>query len=224
MRFCLPFAIPLALAASSCADGPRIEARYAPEFTPGRSTIAVLGAFHGGRLSADSWYPLAPHVSSALGRSKCDAAFGDTLKQADPELYEKIDADVAENGITDEMLARLAPKTDADVIMTFTVHGTLKRAVAPSSAGARDPMMPGYRSATAASNPGRGRRGRGRVVEWRGVEIAASLFSVKLGRSVGRITLRYGGSNVEAGLGVFASRLGAELPGSTCRGWQWAAK
>src|SRR4051812_26072822 len=102
-----------ATCAISCADGPHIEARYAPEFTPGPSKIAVLGAFQGGRMSADSWAPFAPRISSALGRSTCEAAFGEKLKRVDQELYEKIDADVAENGITDEMLARLAPKTDA---------------------------------------------------------------------------------------------------------------
>lgn len=218
MRLPLTLAIPVALSAISCVDGPHFEARYAPEFTPGPAKVAVLGAFHHGRLSAESWYPLGPRVSSALGGSTCEAAFGEKLKRADPDLYDKIDADVIENGITDEMLNQLAPKSGADLIMTITIHGRVDRAMTPA-ATSQDPTLPGYRPGAAGGNPGRMRQSRGRVVEWRGIEISASLFSVKLHRSVGRITLRHPGNNADAAIAAFAAKLGAELPGSTCREW-----
>lgn len=216
----LPLAISLALSAASCADGPHADVRYAPEYTPGPAKIAVLGAFTHGRLSAESWYPLAPRVSSALGRTTCDAAFGDKLKRADPELYEKIDADVTENGITDEMLDRIAPKSGADLIMTITIHGRIDRSMTPA-ATSQDPTIPGYRPGAAGGNPGRGRQSRGRVMEWRGIEMSASLFSTKLHRSVGRITLRYPGSNADAAVTAFAAKLGMELQGSKCQDWSW---
>lgn len=223
MRPGASIAIILAAAATSCADGPHVEARYAPEFTPKPGKIAILGAFQGGRMSSDAWIPIGPRIGSALGHTTCEAAFGEKLKRADQELYEKIDAEVAENGITDEMLDRLAPKTDADLIMTVTVLGRSQRAVTPSAAS-QDPTMPGYRPGAAGGNVARGRSTRGKTMEWRGTEIHASLFSVKLHRSVGKITLRFGGSNFDAGIGVFAAKLGAELPGSTCAAWAWDAK
>lgn len=203
----------------ACAETPRIEARYAPEFTPGPTSVAILGAFHAGRLSAESWSPLSARVSGAFGTTSCEVAWSDALKTADPDLHAKIDEEVAENGITDEMLGRLAPKTDAELIVTVSVLGRIERSAAPSAG--EDPTLPGRRPGAMGGMRGRS-RGRGKVIVWRGIELAASLFSVKLRRGVGRITLRHPGTNMDEAARLFAEKLHAELGGSTCRAWRFA--
>lgn len=209
---------------TSCEGGTQFAVRYAPEFTPGRHTVAIFGVFQGGRMSSEAWYPLSARVSGALGRPTCPIVFGDALKRADVELYGKIDEDVAANGVAEEILESVAPKTDAEVIVTLSVHGRVRNARAPvigddpTAQGRRpDPTMPGRRPGAAGG--GQLRRGRPNVVTWNGLELSASLYSVKLKRAVGRITLHYQGSNVDEAVTLFADKLRDELPGSTCRDW-----
>lgn len=217
----------LAAFATSCDAGPRFVVRYAPEFDQGRHTVAIFGVFQGGRMSAEAWYPLSARVSAAFGKSgACPTAFGDALQRADAELYAKLDEDVAANGVADEIIESVAPKTDADVIVTISAHGRVRRAKAPvigddpTAQGRRpDPTMPGRRPGAAGG--GQHRRARRSAVTWRGLELSASLYSVKLERSVGRITLLYDGTSVDEAATLFASRLREELAGSTCRDWSW---
>lgn len=212
-----------ALAASllvSCGDGTFAQARYAPGFTPGRASVAVLGVFQAGRLNREAWGPISAKLSPALGKPGCEAAFGEKMKQADVELYAQLDQDVAENGVSDEIVARLADKTDAELIVTVSVHGRVERAKSPSIG--EDPSMAGHRAGA-----GGGRRAprnpRG-AWEKTGMELSASLYSVKEKQSVGRISVLYQGHSVEEAIAAFAAKVGSELPGSTCNGWRFEAK
>ena len=53
--------------------------------------------------------------------------------------------------------------------------------------------------------------------------VSASLFSVSEHRSVGLVALAYSGPSVDEAVKKLADRLGVELPGSTCTGWDWGA-
>ena len=218
-------AVVIAFSAVSCEGGTQYAVRYAPEFAPGRTTVAVFGVFQGGRMSPQAWYPLSARVSAALGGTSCAPAFGDALKRADTELYAKLDEEVAANGVADEIVETVAGKTDAEVIVTLSVHGRVQHAKAPAlgedpTAQRRsDPTMGGRRSGAAGG--GQHRRSRARGVAWPGLEISASLYSVKLKRSVGRISMHYGGASVDEAVTLFTNRLRQELGGSTCRGWAW---
>jgi len=207
----------LASAASGCDDLPAVVVRYAPEFTPSRAPVAVFGVFQGGRMSASAWQPLSAKLSAALGRAACPVAFGEALQHADLDLYTSIDEDVAENGVTDELLAKLAPKTDAELLVTFSVHGRVEQARTPAVGD--DPTLPGHRPG--ASGGARGHRRSGKALTFAGIEMSASLFSVKLHRSVGRITVRYAGTSVDEAATAFAAKVGEELAGSTCRDWRF---
>jgi len=58
----------------------------------------------------------------------------------------------------------------------------------------------------------------------RGVsEIAASFFSVRLHHTVSEVSMTYSGRDSEGALKAFVERLGAEMPGVPCRGWDWSA-
>ena len=227
MRNVVRFLIGIAFAASvaSCEGGTQFAVKYAPEFAPGPKKVAVFGVFQAGRMSQEAWLPLSARVSGALGRpsSPCPVAFGDALKRADLELYEKLDEEVAQNGIADDMLDLVAGKTDADVIMTVSMHGRIERGKVPSvgDIGARTGGMPGQRRLGEAGAARHRHRGGGRTVTWHGLELSASLYSVKLKRSVGRITLYYAGTNIDEAVTLFAEKIGEQLPGSTCRAWSF---
>jgi hypothetical protein len=208
---------------ASCGDGTFSQARYAPGFSPKGAKVAVFAVFQGGRLHRDAWAPISFKLSPALGKPSnvgCEAAFGEKMKQADVELYAQLDQDVAENGVSDEIVARLADKTDAELIVTVSVHGRVERAKSPSIG--EDPSMAGHRPGAGGGR--RAPRNTRGVWEKTGMELSASLFSVKEKQSVGRISVLYQGNSVEEAITAFAAKVGAELPGSACTGWRFEPK
>lgn len=218
----------LLLAATAGCDGASFNANYAPGFTPGAAHpgVSILGVFREGRFSQESWGILGAPISASLGQPLCETGFGDKLQRADPELYARIDEDVRANGVTDELLAQLASKTDGELLVTLSVLGRVDLARVAAEGPETPAVGTGARNAPVGGGRTRGRtRGpsAGRV-EFNGLELSASLFSVKQRRSVGRLSMRYAGTSLDEALKLFAARLGAELPGSPCRPWSWSER
>jgi len=58
----------------------------------------------------------------------------------------------------------------------------------------------------------------------RGVwEMAAWFFSVRLHHTVSEVSMKYSGQDSDGALKAFVEKLGAEMPGVYCRGWDWSA-
>lgn len=58
----------------------------------------------------------------------------------------------------------------------------------------------------------------------RGVwELAAWFFSARLHHTVSEVSMTYSEQDSEGALKAFVERLGAEMPGVPCRGWDWSA-
>ena len=223
MRHAPPFALLVLAATASCDGGAQFNANYAPGFTPGAARgVSIVGVFREGRLSQESWGMLGAPISAPLGQRLCEVAFGDRLQSVHPELYARIDEDVRANGVTDELLTQLAPKTDGELLVTISVLGRVELGRLPAESP-EPPPGGGARGASVGGGHtrGRGRGGSPRQVAFSGLELSASMFSVKQHRSVGRLSMRYGGSNIDEALKLFAGRLGAEMPGATCRPWSW---
>jgi hypothetical protein len=55
-------------------------------------------------------------------------------------------------------------------------------------------------------------------------EMSASLFSVSGHKSVGMVAMSYSGPSVDDAVRRMAEKLGAELPGTTCGGWNWGVQ
>ncbi len=231
-------ALAITLASASCSDGgASFDVRYAPGFSQGPTTVSVLGVFQGGRMSPEAWAEIGPPLSAALGQRKCEAAYGEEMQREAPESFADLEEYTMNNGVTEELLERLAPSASGEMILTISVHG---RSRASARAGAIDPRMaataqqplPGSRlqtgrvPGTTGRVPGQGTGAMTPNALWESeggeLEIAASLFSVRLHRPVARVTMIYSGSSAEDAISRFAKRLRAELPGSTCRGWRWA--
>src|SRR4051794_14862297 len=106
----------LALGSASCGAGVDFDVHYAPGFAPGGAGISVFGVFRDGRMSPESWKELGPVVAEVLGQPPddavpgatkrraavdptCQAAYGDALKRARPELFTEVDDYARSNGI-----------------------------------------------------------------------------------------------------------------------------
>ena len=56
------------------------------------------------------------------------------------------------------------------------------------------------------------------------LDLSASLYSVREGKSVGLVSLEYQGQNADEAIGQLAAKLAQSLHGATCVGWNWGAK
>ena len=208
------------LATASCAEGSAdFHARYERDFTPAPTTVSVFGVFHEGRMSHEAWGQVGPKLSATLGQKACETGYGDSLSAAKPELYAAIDESVRDEGITEDLLERVATSAEGEMILVVSLnaHTTVLRGIedGPTPNG----MMPG------GGNRARGVRGpsapRGRGAALDEIGISGTLFSVRRQRSVARLSMTYTGSNLDDAIGRFVSRIGTMVPGSRCLGWRW---
>jgi hypothetical protein len=216
-----------ALAAASCGDeAVEFDVKSPAPAAGDRPTISLLGVFRDGRMSPESLPKFAPPLGTTLGASACDPAFGDALAQQSPELYASVDEDTKADGVTEEIIDKLAPAAAGDLILTFSVHGRVGPTT-PAPKGSQPQA-----AAPAASQPmGRGGgRGRGmgsaqasppKALAKNELDISASFFSVHLHHAVGKVSMRYMGPSLEDAVGKFMTKLGTVVPGYTCRGWHF---
>jgi len=210
---------------AGCADEQvRFDVRYAPGFSPQSLSLSVFGVFKDGRLSADAWDEVFPKFSPWLGAKECAAAYDTSLLERKPALADAIDDDSRANGVTDEMLDKFGPLAKGDAILTLTMAG---ESAIGNDAGSpvRTPSV---------SQPARGRGGRGRRSmsssappdrprrpERGAFEMAATIYSVRLHRSLAVVSMTYLGARLDDAVDQFRRELEKELPRSTCAGWNW---
>ncbi len=213
--------------------------------------VAVFGIFRNGRLSPESWEQFGAALSAPFSPKACEAAYTADLVGTNPELTAAVDDYAKENGVTDELLERLASAAKGDTIMVINMTGQPARpsadaGVVKTAKPASAQSSPGQGNYGGAGNGPNGGRGMGRggggfgrggfggrrpppaadehPKPKRGVwEISASFFSVRLHHSVSEVNMTYSGQDPEGALRAFADKLAVEVPGVPCRGWDWSA-
>jgi hypothetical protein len=213
------FAILVASLAASCSEAAQVEVKMAPTYAPGPNAVSIFGVFRDGRMSPESWAPIGATLSKALGSQACPVGFDDDLAQDQPEIFAKIDEEVRAEGITEELLARLAPKAEGDLILTISIHG---RAALPTAETEQQPSR--SKRPPRAPRPGMARRTRPASSQQggRGLELLASFYSVRQGRSIARVNVRVVGSNVDEALHKLADEVRAVVPNGSCKGFRWS--
>jgi hypothetical protein len=216
----------LALSTASCGDETSVKVRYAEGFTPGPNAVSVLGVYRDGRMSVDAWGPLALPLSTALGaRAVCEPGFSARLQRDNEPLFASIDEQAKNEGVTEDLLNKLAPSAQGDVILTVTMHGSVGRS--SSDKVSDEPpqrSMPSMRGMGAQGGGARGgpqRQASPRPPPPRVLEMSAMLFSARQGKPLARLTVMYGGTNAEEAVKMFAAEVGKMVPGSSCKGWSW---
>jgi hypothetical protein len=223
------YLIPTVLVFFACGDA-SFRVKMPEGFREAHRTVSVVGIYREGRLSPDYFDQIAPTIEGALGRG-CDQGYGEALKSADPTLYEELDQESRQDGVTDDVLARMSPGALGDTLMVIQLYGPIgapgKR---PTKGGASAPLpqTPAPYSRGAGSMSGRGPRAGGgeeprAPQSTSDVQIAATLYSRKDHSFVGEVALTYNGKDVDKALRRFGERLNSEMSGAKCAGWKWPA-
>jgi hypothetical protein len=221
-------AVVLVAATASCSEETSVKVRYAEGFAPGPSAVSVLGVYRDGRMSVDAWGPLALPLSAALGeKTVCEPAFSARLQRDNEPLFASIDDQAKSEGVTEDLLAKLSPSAQGDVILAVSMHGSLGRASTDHASDEPPPRaaMPSTRGMN-ASGAGRGaphRQPTPRGPAPKVMELSATLFSTHQRKPLARLTMIYGGTSAEEAVRLFSAELGKLVPGSSCKGWSWPA-
>jgi len=219
------------LALGGCSSDTQFTTQVAPELGQGRHTVSVLGVFKDGRMNDEAWGAIAPRLSAVLGAA-CPALYGPQLAKQKPDLSEAIDDYARANGVGDELLDQLGPAAGGDLILVVDVAGRVTKPKGGGAGGADTSSMSGGApptsqsgagpmSSMSASQPLMPPAMEGGGIS--GLELSASLFSVRLHRSVALVALQYSGDSADDAVNKLAAKLAATFPGLTCGGWNWNA-
>ena len=218
----------LALSAVSCGDEEaKLSVNYAPGFVPDGKAISVFGVFKDGRLSPEAWDDVGKRFSAALkSREPCDVAISNGLRVSTPILFGTLDDVARAEGITDELLEKLAPSALGDSILVITISGRTPRS---RDAGLGPNMLGDPVTLNQGRMGGGGRRGGVPQTSTGGrpthqgqpnvFEITASLFSIHEHKAVALVAMSYTGASEDDAYAKFTAKLAASFPGATCRGW-----
>jgi hypothetical protein len=216
----------LLLAVAACGEQ-GFTVRYAPGFSRTGKHVSVFGIKRDGLMNQAGWAALGPGLSAPFNGTSCDVAYSTAWFTDVPAIATSVDDYVRGNGVTDELLAQLAPAAKGDTIMLVTIagHPLQPSAEAGSSIQAAAPPA-------SATRNGR-RRNRGGTSSTAPTnsssssdpfDVSATFFSVAEHRSVAVIELGYTGARIDEALNEFRNKLESEFPGATCSGWNWSVK
>jgi hypothetical protein len=193
---------------ASCAGGPSFRARHEPGYT-GAATVSVFGVFKDGRLDADGWSELG---SSVVPFAPCEAAFSPDLASSNPELASAVDDYASAHGVTDSLLKEWATSAEADTILLLSIAGHAPRRTGPTQYTLKQ-RIPGQHVLPAspydAHVPTDGSR----------FQLTATLFSVRLGRSIAELDMTTSSSNTADVMAAFKEHLASDLGVRSCKGW-----
>jgi hypothetical protein len=228
-RFVLGLAV--LVVSGACADD-SFTVRVDPAYPRHPARVSVLGVFKEGRMNSDAWDATGRVLSSPFSGSgdACETAYGERLAAASPGsmggAMGAIDDYTRANGITDDLLALLAPMAAGDAIVVFTVAGRPPASGGGAGEAHAPPMQTppvtggGRRMGGMGAPPPRTPSERTRRSDSNVFQIAASVYSLELRRSAVLVEMTYSGDSIDEALKKFARRLGAELRGAVCVGWR----
>jgi hypothetical protein len=214
----IPIALLSILVAGCGGPDAYFRVEHATGFASGPTTVSVLGVFKDGLMNQDTWAAFAPEVSRALDQRACDAGYGEELRARNLEAFSTIEQQAGAGGVGDELLQMIAPAARGDFILVFQMYGRppaldahdLSRRVLIAHGGGAEPIHSDVSPRIAA-------------MRRPALDISASLFSIRLRRTVALLSMEYTGPSTDAAIREFARKLGSTIPGASCSGWDWTA-
>lgn len=202
--------VSLLLLLPACNATEQVTTKLAPDFAPGRHAVSVFGLYKDGRMSSEDWSVFGPQMTRALAGGTCEAAYGGALLSHDPTLSTAIDEYTSANGPTDDLLAKLAPAAQGDLILVLTVAGKLP---VPIKISVKDPQR-------GPSGGLYGLRGQKTSGDKNALQMTATLFSVTGLHAVAVVDLQYTGEDSNEALAKFDAQVAQVLSTSSCAGWR----
>ncbi len=219
----LPLAVAAALTTAACGDN-SFHVQRTPEFpkTAGAS-LALFGVFRDGRLAPEAWDAFRSHTSPVFGVTACEPGYPDILAASGTPTLQAVDDYARANGVTDELLDRLAAASKGDLLLLITMTGR-PSSKADSDKDSSTPIQTSVPGMRGGGRGGRGAQGSAPPKKAAGdanaFEIVGVVFSAKAHKSVGAIRLTYTGTSVDEALQSFMTRVGEEIPQATCGAWR----
>lgn len=211
--------LPLAMGCLSCATvEERFELKYAPDFTGSSMTVSVFGVLQDGLMIEDAPALLAPSIFQVFHQETCDIAYGERLARLNPALFSHIDREAKDNGITDQLLEKVASHAGGDFIVAFEMSGR-PPGRSERTSSAKKPIM----LAHGGDMGGPGVVPRHEPKPTRTFDVTTLVFSVRAHRIVARVTMAYSGASVADAMAKLSVRLGSEFPGARCAEWKLPA-
>jgi hypothetical protein len=212
-----------------CSSEAQFTTQFAPEYpkTP-HATASVFGVYKDGRMSSEAWEDISRAIAPAFGRGPCEAAFGLTDVEPSLALSAAVDDYARADGPDDELLDVYGPLAEGDLVLVVSVAGHPQAKTTDPNL-AREANGAGAMPARGIGRHGSGQMGgtgspgaRSRnVADPRNTfEVAVSVFSPQLHRSVGVVALAYSGQSTAEAFQSMANKLRATLPNVTCVGWK----
>jgi hypothetical protein len=213
-------AVALAAATTACGDD-SFHVQRAPEFPKAAgSAISVFGVYRDGRLAPEAWDSLRSHLAPLFGVSPCEPGYPDILTSSGTPTLQAVDDFTRANGVTDELLDRLAPMAKTDLMLLITLTGRPgPKTEADTPSNPAQMTAPGMRGGGRRGTPTSGTP-RKAALDAVAFEADAVLFSAKAHHSVAAVRMTYTGTSLDEALQSFMTRLGAELPQAACGGWK----
>jgi len=221
----------------ACSSDTHVVVARAPGVDLGEAHVSVFGVYSDGRWNTGAWENLAPRLTS-LGAGPCETGFGEALRTADHTLFDAIDREARANGVSDEMLAEVAPSAKGDLVLVVELWGALgtiptstPSTGAPTTGGMGGAGMGG----AGMGGPGMGGMGGGRMrppgaggyglgaKQQDERKMLARVFSLETNEWVGAVEVRYSGSDPNEAVARFDQSLAELLPAAHCSGWSWKA-
>jgi hypothetical protein len=206
-------------ALGGCA-GSQFAVQASPGWARANHRVSTFGLKRDGLMMRDGWRALGPEQPSPFGANACEVAYSAQTFSNQADLGAAFDEYTRAHGVTDELLAAVAPAAQGDAILFVTIsgHPQFTGDSAPPSAAAMGPRgassMPvgvfGLERGGAATGGAEG-----------GFIVDAVVFSVAQKRSVAELRLRYTGKRIDEAFQMFNQRFDAEFPGAVCAGWNW---
>jgi hypothetical protein len=213
----------LAAALSVCACGTDVTVQRTPNYAPRDVTLSVLGVFKNGAMDAGAWNDWAPTVARATGNGACSAAFDDRMATAVPTLFSDLDESTRQDGITDEVLDRVATDALGNAILVLEVYGGVAKVKKPGEAEATPQQPP----ASPPQAMGRGRR-RGatpsaapREPPPEKLEVSIGVYSIRDRQVVASVQMRADADASADATQELSGKLRETLHGAKCAGWTW---
>ena len=192
---------------AGCGDNLRFQVERAPDYQQG-SAVSVFGVFKDGRMSVESWDDFGPKLVHKEG---CVAGYDARFIAANRALSSAIDDQVRSNGVSDALLAKLAPAATGDSILVLTISG-------------KPPKSVEIKSSSRAVNSQRGKPSMGStetISDGNAFEVSASVYSIRQKQRVARLSMRYTGEDTNDALKKFGDQFASEFPMNACAGWNW---
>lgn len=197
----------------------QFDVRYASDYPGPPRTVSIFGVFEEGLMSEDGWRLFEPEISAAFQGPACEAAFGEVLRTRNPDLFSRVDEETRTDGVTDDLLAKVAPAAAGESIIYFQMHGRPPGRVARVTSRAPVLLAHGGPESARGNGPGLGIKGS----EAHPLELSASIYSSLLRRTIATVGMQYFGSSRADAISKLIHKLVTVIPGAVCAGWRWPA-